>query len=414
MAAYFYFYILSINLILTHKDLLAAIKDSSINTIGGDINDIIAEEEFEDDDDDDEDEDESAQVFLNTSTNSRSGSKRNSSRDNTASQAQTALTTQSGSRSTSTQNTARLEEEESEDKYNIDADLSSSKASGTTSAKQAAPKLAQTTMSFHMSSFLTERVLKADKSSFGFGMSANNLHGSDGSGSDTTTSNTPNKPSGMRGNRLNVAFDEGVKSVKDGNAVNMNEVRSRMAQLHYAQSPIAHSPQTGQVQGAVQIPPGGMLSPHVSTKTDSRGNILPTQASSSRTPGANPLVSTAAGHLIHAHPHTGSLTAGGVPAPPMQRGNSLAVLLQRGASLRSTSKRFFDAQNQSFRSNLRENGDDDDTDNIQAQPVYLRGGSNVKGLDTLLGNALSLLFVSRHGLKEREMWALLGTLSWYF
>ena len=43
-------------------------------------------------------------------------------------------------------------------------------------------------------------------------------------------------------------------------------------------------------------------------------------------------------------------------------------------------------------------------------PEYLRGGSVSQGLGALMGNALSLLFVARHGLKEAELWAMLATL----
>lgn len=47
---------------------------------------------------------------------------------------------------------------------------------------------------------------------------------------------------------------------------------------------------------------------------------------------------------------------------------------------------------------------------LSSLPVYLRGGLVSQGLGALLGNALSLLFVARHGLKEAELWAMLATL----
>jgi len=47
---------------------------------------------------------------------------------------------------------------------------------------------------------------------------------------------------------------------------------------------------------------------------------------------------------------------------------------------------------------------------LSSLPVYLRGGLQSQGLGALLGNALSLLFVARHGLKEAELWAMLATL----
>ena len=43
-------------------------------------------------------------------------------------------------------------------------------------------------------------------------------------------------------------------------------------------------------------------------------------------------------------------------------------------------------------------------------PVYMRGGVMCNGLGSLLGNALALLFVARHGLKESELWDMLASL----
>lgn len=43
-------------------------------------------------------------------------------------------------------------------------------------------------------------------------------------------------------------------------------------------------------------------------------------------------------------------------------------------------------------------------------PIYLRGGVSCDGFGSLLGCALSLLYVARHGLKERELWAILSEL----
>lgn len=42
-------------------------------------------------------------------------------------------------------------------------------------------------------------------------------------------------------------------------------------------------------------------------------------------------------------------------------------------------------------------------------PGYLVGGSEVNGFSTLLGNALALLYVARHGLKESELWSILSS-----
>ncbi len=41
-------------------------------------------------------------------------------------------------------------------------------------------------------------------------------------------------------------------------------------------------------------------------------------------------------------------------------------------------------------------------------PVYLTGGENVSGFSHILGHALCLLYVARHGLKESELWAILA------
>jgi hypothetical protein len=52
----------------------------------------------------------------------------------------------------------------------------------------------------------------------------------------------------------------------------------------------------------------------------------------------------------------------------------------------------------------------DGTLGLNFLPVYMRGGIVSQGLGNLLGNALALLFVARHGLKEGELWAMLATL----
>ena len=53
----------------------------------------------------------------------------------------------------------------------------------------------------------------------------------------------------------------------------------------------------------------------------------------------------------------------------------------------------------------------DPSEGINTLPTYLRGGATVAGFNTLLGNALALLYVARHGLKEQELWGLLATLQ---
>lgn len=52
----------------------------------------------------------------------------------------------------------------------------------------------------------------------------------------------------------------------------------------------------------------------------------------------------------------------------------------------------------------------DPTQGLYLLPSYLRGGANVRGFDSILGDALSLLFVARHGLKEAELWVMLASL----
>ena len=47
---------------------------------------------------------------------------------------------------------------------------------------------------------------------------------------------------------------------------------------------------------------------------------------------------------------------------------------------------------------------------IETLPGYLLGGTQVSGMGSILGNALSLLYVARHGLKESEIWGLLASL----
>lgn len=47
---------------------------------------------------------------------------------------------------------------------------------------------------------------------------------------------------------------------------------------------------------------------------------------------------------------------------------------------------------------------------LQTLPLYMRGGSNVGGFGKLLGYALALLLVVRHGLRENELWSILATL----
>ena len=53
----------------------------------------------------------------------------------------------------------------------------------------------------------------------------------------------------------------------------------------------------------------------------------------------------------------------------------------------------------------------DPAEGIDTLPRYFRGGAEAAGFSTLLGNALALLYVARHGLKEQELWGLLAALQ---
>jgi hypothetical protein len=90
------------------------------------------------------------------------------------------------------------------------------------------------------------------------------------------------------------------------------------------------------------------------------------------------------------------------------QGGTLASLLHRATSVKSLSgKRSLGvglvARETAIAIDPRENSNQ--------LPLYMRGGVSVTGLGKLLGNALSLLYVSRHGLKEHEIWAMLATIA---
>lgn len=53
----------------------------------------------------------------------------------------------------------------------------------------------------------------------------------------------------------------------------------------------------------------------------------------------------------------------------------------------------------------------DPADGFFSLPLYMRGGVNCPGLGDVLGSSLSLLLVCRHGLKEKELWAILNDLQ---
>ena len=51
-----------------------------------------------------------------------------------------------------------------------------------------------------------------------------------------------------------------------------------------------------------------------------------------------------------------------------------------------------------------------EAEKVDVLPMYLIGGVSTAGFNRILGNALSLLYVARHGLKENELWSILCTL----
>lgn len=53
----------------------------------------------------------------------------------------------------------------------------------------------------------------------------------------------------------------------------------------------------------------------------------------------------------------------------------------------------------------------DPSEGFFSLPLYMRGGSTTSGFGDILGNALSLLYVARQGLKEQELWKILDYLQ---
>lgn len=53
----------------------------------------------------------------------------------------------------------------------------------------------------------------------------------------------------------------------------------------------------------------------------------------------------------------------------------------------------------------------DPKEGLDRLPAYLCGGINTQGFHSMLGHALSLLYVARHGLKESELWAILASIQ---
>ena len=57
-------------------------------------------------------------------------------------------------------------------------------------------------------------------------------------------------------------------------------------------------------------------------------------------------------------------------------------------------------------------GSQTDKEELALLPAYLRGGVKVVGLGEILGNALAVLYVSRQGLREHELWKILARLQY--
>ena len=53
----------------------------------------------------------------------------------------------------------------------------------------------------------------------------------------------------------------------------------------------------------------------------------------------------------------------------------------------------------------------DPSEGFFSLPLYMRGGTSTAGFGDILGNALSLLYVARQGLKEQELWKILDYLQ---
>jgi hypothetical protein len=54
----------------------------------------------------------------------------------------------------------------------------------------------------------------------------------------------------------------------------------------------------------------------------------------------------------------------------------------------------------------------DPSDGLHMLPIYLRGGVDTTGFGDILGNALALLYASRQGLRESELWKMLSLLQY--
>ena len=54
----------------------------------------------------------------------------------------------------------------------------------------------------------------------------------------------------------------------------------------------------------------------------------------------------------------------------------------------------------------------DPSEGLHTLPLYLRGGADTTGFGDILGNALALLYASRQGLRESELWRMLSLLQY--
>ena len=106
-------------------------------------------------------------------------------------------------------------------------------------------------------------------------------------------------------------------------------------------------------------------------------------------------------------------------------GNSTNVTPKNGlnSSLKSSSSMLYKDRMSSRHTGFDSSGDEtsevpeeqpyvefDEAEQVDVLPLYLIGGVTTAGFHQILGNALSLLYVARHGLKENELWSMLCTL----
>ena len=80
------------------------------------------------------------------------------------------------------------------------------------------------------------------------------------------------------------------------------------------------------------------------------------------------------------------------------------------AALSATGEFMLDRADSNFTLTSKEEQTQKFSTDMDMIPQYLLGGSPVTGMGSILGNALALLYVARHGLKESEIWGMLFAL----